>query len=192
MLQSDKNTDFVTQLGKWISAVLEPFEVKFARNVEKLFPSRSSLFQVIIIFYRFEVIVKNLSQPLKFGAIFGCFLLFSPRDGVRRILKLPDYSNYTGIHNSWKFCENRSSSFWERTVNKKKNKQKQNIIGHRCYARVPIIKPRWYRLLFSIPWKLSWNMTVVVLYSNSVIVQFCAYCYKYCKPPVTQSQSMMG
>ena len=34
---SDKNTDFVTQLGKWISAGLEPFEVKFAENVEKLF-----------------------------------------------------------------------------------------------------------------------------------------------------------
>ena len=38
MLQSDKNTDFASQLGKWISAVLKPFEVKFARNVEKLFP----------------------------------------------------------------------------------------------------------------------------------------------------------
>ena len=38
MLQSDKNADFVTQLGKWISAVLEPFEVKFTINVEKLFP----------------------------------------------------------------------------------------------------------------------------------------------------------
>ena len=38
----------------------------------------------------------------------------------RIILKLPDYPNYTRIHNSWKFGENRSSSFWERTVNKKK------------------------------------------------------------------------
>ena len=38
MQQSDKNTDFVTQLGKWISAVLKPFEVKFAKSVEKLFP----------------------------------------------------------------------------------------------------------------------------------------------------------
>ena len=37
MLQFDKNTDFVTQLGEWISAVLEPFEMKFAENVEKLF-----------------------------------------------------------------------------------------------------------------------------------------------------------
>ena len=38
MKQSDKNTDFVTQLGKWISAVLKPFEVIFVENVEKLFP----------------------------------------------------------------------------------------------------------------------------------------------------------
>ena len=38
MYQSDKITDFVTQLGKWISAAPEPFDVKFARNVEKLFP----------------------------------------------------------------------------------------------------------------------------------------------------------
>ena len=38
MLQSDKNTDFVTQLGKWISAVLKSLEAKFARNLEKLLP----------------------------------------------------------------------------------------------------------------------------------------------------------
>ena len=38
MKQSDKNTDFVTQLGKLISAVLKPFEVIFVENVEKLFP----------------------------------------------------------------------------------------------------------------------------------------------------------
>ena len=50
---------------------------------------------------------------------FRCFWCFSPRDGVRRILKLPDYSNYTRIHNSWKFGENWSGSFWEQTVNKK-------------------------------------------------------------------------
>ena len=58
---------------------------------------------------------------------FSLFLaFFSPRDGVGRILKLSDYSNYTRIHNSWKFGENRSVSFWERTVNKK-NKIKIKI-----------------------------------------------------------------
>ena len=36
--KSVQNTDFVTQLGKWISAVPEPFRMKFSRNVEKLFP----------------------------------------------------------------------------------------------------------------------------------------------------------
>ena len=76
-------------------------------------------FTIWIIFDRFEVIVKNLSQPLKFWANFGCFLRLSPQDGVRMILKLPDYSNYTRIHNSWKFGENRSSSFGEQMVNKK-------------------------------------------------------------------------
>ena len=120
----------------------------------KTIPPSSSLFQIWIIFDRFEVIAENLSQPLKFRANFGCFLRFSPRDGVRRFLKLPDYSNYTRIHNSWKFGENRSSSFWERTVNKKinkkiKNKQKWNIIHNRlrCYARVPIKNSRIKALL---------------------------------------------
>ena len=37
-VESVKNTDFLTELGKWISAVPEPFRMKFARNVEKLFP----------------------------------------------------------------------------------------------------------------------------------------------------------
>ena len=96
------------------------FPVKY-RNYS---PS-SSLFQIWNIFYRFEVIVKNLSQPVKFWPNFRCFWRFSPRDGVRRILKLPDYSNYTRIHNSWKFCENRSGSFWEWTLNKKKKKKKE-------------------------------------------------------------------
>ena len=36
--QKCPNTDFVTQLGKWISVVPEPFRMKFSRNVEKLFP----------------------------------------------------------------------------------------------------------------------------------------------------------
>ena len=36
--KSVQNTDFVTQLGKWISAVPEPFKMKFSTNVEKLFP----------------------------------------------------------------------------------------------------------------------------------------------------------
>ena len=36
--KSVQNTDFVTQLGKWISAVPEPFRMKFSTNVEKLFP----------------------------------------------------------------------------------------------------------------------------------------------------------
>ena len=36
--KSVQNTDFVTQLGKWISAVPEPFRMKFSKNVEKLFP----------------------------------------------------------------------------------------------------------------------------------------------------------
>ena len=36
--KSVQNTDFVTQLGKWISAVPEPFRMKFSRDVEKLFP----------------------------------------------------------------------------------------------------------------------------------------------------------
>ena len=36
--KSAQNTDFVTQLGKWISAVPEPFRMKFSTNVEKLFP----------------------------------------------------------------------------------------------------------------------------------------------------------
>ena len=36
--KSVQNTDFVTQLGKWISAVPESFRMKFSRNVEKLFP----------------------------------------------------------------------------------------------------------------------------------------------------------
>ena len=36
--KSVQNTDFLTQLGKWISAVPEPFKMKFIRNVEKLFP----------------------------------------------------------------------------------------------------------------------------------------------------------
>ena len=44
---------------------LKPFEVKFAKNVEKLF-LYLNLFRIWIIFYRFEVIVKNLSQPVKF------------------------------------------------------------------------------------------------------------------------------
>ena len=47
----------------------------------------SSLFQIWIIFDRFEVIVKNLSQPLKFWGNFGCFLRFSPQDGIRIIFK---------------------------------------------------------------------------------------------------------
>ena len=106
----------------------------------------SSLFQIWIIFDRFEVIVKNLSQPLNFRANFSLRLL-SPQDDARIILKLPDYSNlflyyildsnYTRIYNSWKCCENRSSSFWAWTVNKKINRRK-TIIGHRCYAKVPI------------------------------------------------------
>ena len=85
---------------------------------------------------------------MKFWPDFRCFWRFSPRDGNGRILKLSDFSNYTRIHNSWKFGENRSSSFWERTVNKKikkinKNKQRSNIIGClRCYARLPIMT--WY------------------------------------------------
>ena len=37
MKQSDNNTDFLTQLGKWISGVFKPFEVKFVENVAKLF-----------------------------------------------------------------------------------------------------------------------------------------------------------
>ena len=36
--KSVQYTDFVTQLGKCISAVPKPFRMKFSRNVEKLFP----------------------------------------------------------------------------------------------------------------------------------------------------------
>ena len=35
-----------------------------------------NLFQIWIIFYRFEVIVKSLSQPLNFWANLGCFFAF--------------------------------------------------------------------------------------------------------------------
>ena len=78
---------------------------------------------------------------MKFWPNFRCFWRFFPRDGVRRILKLPNYSNYTRIHNSWKFCENWLGSFWERTVNKKIIEKKKNVAKHnrlRCYARLPI------------------------------------------------------
>ena len=48
-------------------------------------------------------------------------------------------SNYTRIYISWKCCKSRSTSFWAWTVNKKLNRRK-TIIGHSCYARVPIKK----------------------------------------------------
>ena len=59
--------------------------------VEKLFPS-SSLLQIWIIFDRFDVIVKIWVNPWNFEQILAVFFAFSPQDGVRIILKLPDYS----------------------------------------------------------------------------------------------------
>ena len=83
-------------------------------------PPSSSLFKIWIIWNRFEVIVKNVRQPMKCWANLSRFLLrFSPQDGARVILELPDYSNYTRIRNPWKFGEDRLSSFWERALNKK-------------------------------------------------------------------------
>ena len=58
------------------------------------------LFQIWIIFDRFEVIVKNLSQHLKFWPNFGCFLRLSPQDDVRIIFQHPDYLIYFRVHNS--------------------------------------------------------------------------------------------
>ena len=104
-----------------------------------------SLFQIWIIFNRFEVIVKNLSQPMKFWPNFRCFWRFSPRDGVKRILKLSDYSNYTRIQNFWKFGENRSSSFWERTVNKKKiKKTRLKYTADAVWNQHPSGQPTWH------------------------------------------------
>ena len=71
---------------------------------------------------RVRWLARRLPIPYRISGIwssFSCFWRISPRDGVGRILKPPDYSRYTKIHNSWKFGENRSSSFWEQTLNEK-------------------------------------------------------------------------
>ena len=49
---------------------------------------------------RFEVIVKNLSQPLKFWAYLGCLLRLYPKDGVRIIFKHPDHLTHFRVRNS--------------------------------------------------------------------------------------------
>ena len=54
---------------------------------------------VKIHFDRFDVIVKNLSQPLEFWANLGCFWRLSPQDGVRIIFNHPDYLYYFRMRN---------------------------------------------------------------------------------------------
>ena len=88
---------------------------------------------LVQVCFRFELsltVLKLLSKiwvnPWNFEEILAVFCVFSPQDSVRIILKLSDYSNYTRIHKSRKFGENRSSSFWEQTVNKKKTIKKIN------------------------------------------------------------------
>ena len=85
-------------------------------------------------------------------------LRFSPRDSVRIFLKLPDYSNYIRIYISWKFGENRSISFWERTVESKQSDKNtdfvtqwskwdlsclstvQNEIFQKCRKTIPLVQ----------------------------------------------------
>ena len=66
---------------------------------------------VWIIFDRFEVIVKLWVNPWNLEKRLTVFLRLSPQNGT---------SNYTRIYNSWKFGDNRSSSFGERAVKKNK------------------------------------------------------------------------
>ena len=102
---------------------------------------------------------------MKFWPDFCCFWRFSPRDGVGRIFKLSDFLNYTRIHNSWKFGENRWSSFWERTANKKnKNKNKtRSYTADAVWYRQPSGQPM-NTVMLNLNWlhveEVSWQWSV--------------------------------
>ena len=59
MQQSDKNTDFLTQLGKWISAVPEPeFQNETLQKYRETIPLVQLCLRFELLFYRFEVLSK--------------------------------------------------------------------------------------------------------------------------------------
>ena len=71
----------------------------------------SNFFQIWIFFDRFEVIVKNMSQPLNFRANFCSFWRLSPQNGARIMVKHELSNLHYRMHNSWK-CANQLNNFW--------------------------------------------------------------------------------
>ena len=133
-IASDKKYRFCHPIGQMDLSCPWTVQNKILQKCRETIPLVQACFRFDLFFYRFEVIVKNLGQPVKFLPNFRSFWRFSLRDGVRRIYYYRIIPNYTRIHNSWKFCENRSSSFWERTVNLKKTFKKLDNIPLRRYG----------------------------------------------------------
>ena len=67
------------------------FKMKFSRYVGKPFLYRSRLFQILIIFDRFEVIVNNPSNPCIFKQIIAVVLFLYPQEGSKIYLKAMNY-----------------------------------------------------------------------------------------------------
>ena len=77
-------------MGQMDLSCPQTVKIEILQKCRETIPLVQVCFRFELSYDRFEVIVKNLSQPLKFWANFDCFLRLSPQDGAIMNLKLPD------------------------------------------------------------------------------------------------------